>query len=174
MGIASFVQAKGCPWRRGGGISVCSQISKWLQCWTGPGEWNQGRRRQRRSAEYLPAQWAGCSARVTARGRGGEGARAKIDAKHALVLHVVTFASRLPSVSLEPPARPTCCVCLDDSANRDICWEMKAWAKFECQYPRHGRRGGANKRRSVCHRAVFILQMKGYRATCVPERNDHF
>lgn len=174
MGIASFVQAKGCPWRRGGrggGWYFCVFTDKQMAPVLGRPRVN-GIRTEGDKGEApstCPAQWAGCSARVTARGRGGEGARAKIDAKHALVLHVVTF-----SVSLEPPARPTCCVCLDDSANRDICWEMKAWAKFECQYPRHGRRGGANKRRSVCHRAVFILQMKGYRATCVPERNDHF
>lgn len=59
-----------------------------------------------------------------------EAARAKIDAKHALVLHVVTFASRLPSASLEPHPCSTCCVCLDDLANRDICCEMKAWGQI--------------------------------------------
>lgn len=67
-----------------------------------------------------------CSAGEMFRTGHCQAARPKIDAKHALVLHIVTFASCLQSASLEPHPFPTCGVCLDDSANRDICCEMKA------------------------------------------------
>lgn len=130
MGIASFVQAKGrtLGWRgwlyfhmfTDKQMAPLSERLEWMEAgpWTG----------ELRRVHCLPARsarWARCSTRVTARQRG-----AKIDAKHALVLHVVTFASRLPSASLEPRSRPTCCVCLDDLANRDICCEMKAWGQI--------------------------------------------
>lgn len=55
MGITSFVQAKGrrLGWRRGGCISTCSQISKWLLRQNGSGEWKWGHGQRRPT--YLPA-----------------------------------------------------------------------------------------------------------------------